>query len=379
MVTRILVLTFTDVLHDPRVRRQCNLVSKHGKLTLASPGSSPFEFVEHVGLGSGAPRRLASRLATALRLGIRAFEDCYWSHTLVRDALKKLAAHRFDLVIANDVECLPLALRLAEDSPVIFDAHEYAPAEFDDQLLWRILVKPYRHYLCARYMRKCAAVTTVSQGIAEEYVRNYCENVVVFPNACDLQELVPVKPEPGSIKLLHHGLALPSRCLDRMINMFDFLDDRFTLTFMLRPGPRGYLSTLKQRAARYPQIRFLDPVPVVDICSVTNRFDVGVFLLPPSNFNYAHALPNKFFEFVQARMAIAIGPSPEMSRYVNEYDLGVVSPDFSPRSLAIELNGMTIEDCWRYKKSAHAAAGSLALSRFAAEFESIVSSALTAG
>ena len=29
-------------------------------------------------------------------------------------------------------------------------------------------------------------------------------------------------------------------------------------------------------------------------------FDVGVFLLEPVNFNYANALPNKLFEFVQA-------------------------------------------------------------------------------
>lgn len=373
---RILVLTFTDLSRDPRVRRQCAVVSRFGELVVASPGSNPFEFVEHVRLESGATRSLASRLLTAFRLSARAFEDCYWSQRLVRDAVGKLAGRPFDLIVANDLECLPLALHLANEAPVIFDAHEYAPAEFDDQLVWRVLVKPYRHYLCARYMRRCTAVTTVSQGIADEYARNYCDEAVVFPNACDLNELYPTRPEPGSIKLVHHGLALPSRCIDRMIDMFDFLDERFSLTFMLLPGPNDYLEVLKQRATKYRQINFADPVSVVDICKATNRFDMGLFLLPPSNFNYRHALPNKFFEFVQARLAIAIGPSPEMSRYVEKYDLGVISSDFTPENLATKLNGMTSEECWQYKQNAHATAPLLAFARFAKEFATVIGTAL---
>lgn len=375
---RILVLTFSDVARDPRVRRQCSLVAKHGRVVLASPGSNPFENIDHVVLGEGCKRSLTDRLLTAFRLGVGAFDACYWSQTLVRDALARLGGDHFDLVVANDLECLPLALTLAQQSPVILDAHEYAPAEFDDQLFWRILIAPYRRYLCARYMRMCAGVTTVSEGIAEEYRNHYCDAVSVFPNACDWIDLDPVVPEPGRIKLVHHGLALPSRCLERMVDMFAYLDDRFTLTFMLLPGPQGYLEKLKRRAADYHRIRFAEPVPVTEICRATNRFDVGIFLLPPMNFNYAHALPNKFFEFVQARLAVAIGPSPEMMRYVHDHGLGVVSDDFDARSFATVLNHMTEDDCWRYKQNAHAAAQSLAFFTYAQRFEVLVASNLEA-
>ena len=44
-----------------------------------------------------------------------------------------------------------------------------------------------------------------------------------------------------------------------------------------------------------------------------NACDVGVFCMPPINVNARYALPNKFFDFVQARLAVAVGPAEEMA------------------------------------------------------------------
>src|SRR5262249_6418170 len=93
-----------------------------------------------------------------------------------------------------------------------------------------------------------------------------------------------------------------------------------------------------------------------DLPVFLNQFDIGLFLLEPTNFNYLHALPNKLFEFIQARLAIAIGPSPEMARIVRESKLGVVSADFRPESLAHLLNALTADDINRFKEQAHASA-----------------------
>ena len=90
-----------------------------------------------------------------------------------------------------------------------------------------------------------------------------------------------------------------------------------------------------------------------------NKFDIGVFLLPPVNFNYRNALPNKLFEFVQARLAVAIGPTPEMARLVQKHDLGLVSPDFTPESLAGLLAGLTHERVRELKMNADRAAKEL--------------------
>ena len=83
---------------------------------------------------------------------------------------------------------------------------------------------------------------------------------------------------------------------------------------------------------------------------------MGVFLIPPVNFNYANTLPNKLFDFIQARLAVAVGPTPEMAEIVNTYKIGVVSPDFTPKSLAGKLNSIIPEQLQTFKQNSTAAA-----------------------
>ena len=71
------------------------------------------------------------------------------------------------------------------------------------------------------------------------------------------------------------------------------------------------------------------------------------------------ALPNKIFEFIQGRLALAIWPSPEMVRIVDRYQNGVYSRDFDVKQMAQILNRLTTEDIMRMKRRSHAAANEL--------------------
>ena len=73
-------------------------------------------------------------------------------------------------------------------------------------------------------------------------------------------------------------------------------------------------------------------------------------------FLYFHTLPNKFFECIQGRLALAVGPSPEMARIVREHDLGVISEDFSPKTLAQHLRSLDSKTINYYKLQSHKAA-----------------------
>ena len=141
-----------------------------------------------------------------------------------------------------------------------------------------------------------------------------------------------------------------------MIRMLDDLDDRFTLDLILVPSEPAYFDYLRRLARDRPRVRFLDPVPMPEIAARLNHYDLGLYLLEPNSFNNRHALPNKFFEFIQARLAIAIGPSPEMARLVRAHGLGIVADDFDPRSLAASLKGLTTADIDAFKAASHRAA-----------------------
>ena len=105
--------------------------------------------------------------------------------------------------------------------------------------------------------------------------------------------------------------------------------------------------------------------PFEEIVSKTNTYDIGIFLLPPLNYNYSIALPNKLYEFIQGRVAIAIGPSPEMARVVSQFDLGIISKDFSATSLANEIKSCSAEKLFQFKQNAHKAAKAVSAEYYA--------------
>jgi glycosyltransferase involved in cell wall biosynthesis len=304
---------------------------------------------------------ILKRFIAAFLLLLGRYDSYYWSRSYVVDSYNKILFKNFDVVIANDLMALPLGMKIAEEgkSKLIFDAHEYAPREFEDLWRWRFLFQSFNYEYCKRYLPKVDGMMTVCQGIADEYEKNFGVKPVVITNAPAYYELTPSIVQYDLVRMIHHGGAMPSRHLDGMIEMMDYLEDRFTLDFMLVPSSREYLDRLKVKASSNNRIRFLDPVPMQDIPKTCNMYDIGVYLLPPVSFNSKFALPNKLFEFIQARIGVAIGPSPEMARIVKKYKCGVVADDFSPINLAAKLNALTADQVLYFKNKSHAAAKEL--------------------
>jgi hypothetical protein len=358
-VTRVLIISFTDLARDPRVGRQISFLD--GRFDLVAAGLRPpaIPSVEFIDI-SGPPRRLLGRVLGAVRLVARRYDDVYWKHPTNRAVLSRLEGIPADVVLANDLASLPIATRLGP--PVAFDAHEYAPEEFSERLGWRLLMQPYISWLCARYIPEAASMMTVSEGIAEAFERETGVRATVVLNAPAKEEFDPT-PVHSPVRVLHHGAAQPGRGLEELVEMARLLEDRFVLDLVLVEGEPGYRDALIARARGNPRISFPDPVPTADLARMANGYDIGVSVLPAGNANQANALPNKFFEFVQGRLAIAIGPSAEMGRLVRRYALGVIAEDFTPESLARAINGLDADSIARFKSASHVAASDLCAER----------------
>jgi Glycosyl transferase 4-like domain len=351
----VLILSFTDLDRDPRVSRQVVWLSDEYAVTAAALTPLNRPDVRFIPISPASSGR-AGRVSRGVRLLLRRYERAYWD--VYTPAYDTVAGERPDVIVANDLDTLPLAIRLGErvSAPVVFDAHEYAPGEFDDSWKWRMLRQPYAAALCRRYIPGAAAVTTVGEAIADAYAGLTGVRPEVITNAPEYHADLRPRPTADHLRLIHHGAAIPARKIENMVRLAPLLDRRFELNFMLVDGVRSYREELERMAAGDPRVRFLPPVPMADLPGRLNEFDVGVFLLEPTNFNYRNALPNKFFEFLQGRLAIAIGPTPEMARIVRATGTGIVAADFRPESLARELNRLTVADVTRFKQAAHAAA-----------------------
>lgn len=353
----VLVLSFSDLAQDPRVSRQIGWLASEFAVTaagLAAPSRPDVRFIPFAPAQHGK----TAKAVRGLNLLLHRHDRVYWD--TFGPAFAAIQAERPDLIVANDLDTLPMAIRLGDQvtCPVVFDAHEYAPREFDDSWKWRLLRGPYATDLCRRYIPQAAGTITVGQAIADEFYALVGVRPTVVTNAPDYHPELSPRPvaSDGPIELIHHGGAIPSRKLESMVALGRLLDPRFELTFMLVESDPAYAAKLKALAAGNSRVHFIPPVPMSDLPARLNEFDLGAYILEPTNFNNRNALPNKFFEFLQGRLGIAIGPTPEMARIVRATGTGVVAKDFHPMSLALELNALTADDVNRFKQSAHAAA-----------------------
>ncbi|MDR1455021.1 MAG: hypothetical protein LBJ01_05155 [Tannerella sp.] len=345
---RLLILSFTDARRDPRVFRQAGHLRSHFAVTLAGLNDPKLDGVNFLPIRR-RPKTFFSQGYIALNLLFGNYNPALCRF----ESFGSYKTHdgNFDLVLVNDAEPLPLGFALAKGAPVIFDAHEYYPKEFENSLRWKLFFQRYMTRLCADYIPRCAGMTTVCSGIAEEYYRVFrCKPEVVY-NAPEYMELSIHQTQPGIIRMIHHGTASRDRHIELMLDMMRYVDPRFRLDMML-VGDTRYIDRLKCRTAGIHNICWREPVAMPDICRTINTYDIGLFLVTPSTFNLFHCLPNKFFEFIQARLGIAVGPSPEMASLIKKYDLGVVAADFSAQSLATALNALTDEDIIRFKRNA---------------------------
>ncbi|HEX7050666.1 MAG TPA: glycosyltransferase [Longimicrobiales bacterium] len=356
MRLKALVLAFSDLGRDPRVHRQIRFLTDRFDVLAAGYADPQIPGVEFLPV-TRTRKSYPARLRSAVQLLTGQYGRFYWEQPRVRSVLSALDGRSVDVVLANDIETLPLALRLARGAAVVFDAHEYAPRQFEDRLLFRLFFQGFATALCREYIPQVDGMMTVGEAIARQYERDTGVRAIVVTNAPDHEDLEPGPPDPaGRIRLVHHGGATPSRKIERMIQMMDYLDERFGLDLVLVGGPKWYRAKLARLARRNPRVQLVDPVPMLELSRFLNRYDMGVYLLEPVSFNTRYALPNKLFEFIQARLAVAIGPSPEMARVVTEYGVGVVAKDFSPEALAEKISACGPDRIAEYKLRAHAAA-----------------------
>lgn len=290
------------------------------------------------------------------------YKRLYWSEKR-KNEYKVLKLSNYDLIIAHHPTALPLAIKLAnlyKQVPVIFNAHEYYTREFESDEKWLEQTKPYYEYILNKSLPEVSAIFSVSKNILSEYSKNFMikgEKYVV-PNDKPFQQLEPSEVTVP-IKMVHHGIANKDRRLEKMIFMMDFLNDNYQLDLLLLIQDEEYGKYLMEEASKRKNVRVLPPIKYDEICPNLNKYDIGLYILENSSFNNENALPNKFFEFVQARLCLAISPNAEMKKIIDDYKLGVTSDGYDSEEMANRISKLSIEDIKNFKQNVHSNARKL--------------------
>jgi len=356
------VIAVTDVSKDSRVIRQIKTLLQLGSVACISPGSMEIENATHYRVSHEGDAGLWLRRGTKLKRKILLTggfcELFYWSQPIVKNIERALLRLKGKVIVANDFESLPVSIRNKRDSRVFFDAHEYYPGQQSDDAADGTQWNEYYRKMCKQFMPLADAVSTVAQEIGQCYADLCGIECLITPN-CPAYS--PVKPsgidEQSKIRLIHHGAYRRSRGINRLVEAVSLLPEHFELHLMLTGDRQSAdFARLASHAQSSGRTFIHDSVAPESIVDTINQYDVGVYLLDPVSVNHEHALPNKFFEFIQARLAVAIGPSPSMASIVNSHELGLVTQDFTARALADGLNSMTRAAIRQFKQNSSLAA-----------------------
>jgi hypothetical protein len=388
----IVIYSESDLSRDPRVLRQIRVLSEEHCVIPVGYNPPSYRFPNSFDLSCIVPPTIGNvkhilrtiqkfdfsivgaRLLLALfrRFGASWLGHAVYDWLIHRRIRRRMRRIKFQLIIGNDLSSLRLLSGMKRGILRIYDAHEYSPGQFDLSNTNTARVRYVRRTI-RKHIHKVDAVTTVAPGIAYLYERVYgISKPYIVTNAAEYQDLQPTSLEHERIRMVHHGIAVRSRQIELMINTAKQLDSRFILDLYLLSRDDDYLKELKISAKDYENINFQDPVPANDLPRVLNRYDIGLYILPPTNLNQLHALPNKFFDFIQARLAIAVGPSREMARIVCEHGIGVVASDFSSRAMKSCLSNLTSDEIMRFKYNSHRQAFQLSAEVQSANLRNVV-------
>lgn len=290
----------------------------------------------------------------------KSYSRYYWSSFRI-STLETLSKEKCDIIIANDIDTLPLAIALKRrwNCKVIFDAHEYSPLEYEHDPGWYKYFSPYYTYLCKKYIGQADFCTTVSSNIARKYEDLTSVKFHLVLNAPRYENLKPTVESSLKIRYVHHGGASPMRRIEQLILAFKSIPDQYELHLILVRQEELYYNHLLTLARGTSNIFFHEPVPTTEIAGFINQFDVSLAIIPPINYNYLYCLPNKFFESVQGRLMILSGPSPEMQMLIERYKLGRITHGFEVEDIRNAVVTITKDDVALYKRNVDKAAKEL--------------------
>lgn len=369
---RVCIIAFKPVRHTVHVLRQIQYLAPHYELTVIGHGAPDPAWPPLTWRAVPAQSLVGQLLKLAwyavARFHSGLYDRWYWRTERHRLAYAHAVASAADAFHANDWQALPIALAAARRTGgrVIFHMHEYAMDEREGRL-WRVLVAPAIRYFMRRYTTQpdapIDAALTVCAPIAARYQRELGLQPLVVFNA-PKPAVVPERSTPGDavrIRLIHHGYAKRDRGLDKLIEAVALTDKRFDLDLMLVKDDRGYIEELRRLAERLAsgRVRFRAPVAPNAIVRTVAAYDLGLCVIQPACYNQLMMLPNKLFEYIQAGLAVCVGPSPAMADIVRRHGVGVVAPSFAPRAVADTLNRLTLQDIAAMQRAARRASAVL--------------------
>mgnify|MGYP003365138464 CR=1 FL=1 len=353
---KILSAVLNNIENDQRLNKVCNSLLKFGY------------DVELIGATLYSKPILNKPYKTYLidmkyQSSIKKYAEFNWKLFFI--LLKK--TDKNTILLANDLDSLlPFyVVSKLKGNTLVFDSHEIyseLPSLYDrpkTKKVWKILEK----FL----LPKIKYFYTVSNGYATWFNQQYNVKPIIIRNVpnrmkCNKNEStlnfeLPKNPNNHKI-LLYQGAINPSRGIDKMIEAFVYVKNcQFWIS---GDGPKKEeYKELVKKLNLTNCIHFLGNIPPETLKEITPLADVGMSLEEDLGLSYRYALPNKLFDFIQAKVPVLATNLPEIKKIVIDYNIGKVINNHNSEHLAEKLQELLNEGKDNYQEKLTFAANEL--------------------
>ncbi len=335
---KVVVSVINDLVTDQRVHRTCTTLHEMGFDVLL------------VGRRKHDSLPLAERKYKTHRMKLSA-EKGIWFYIFFQWRLYFfLKRQHADLFVANDLDTLWPNYRVAKRKrkPLVYDTHEIfteVPELVNrkfKQKIWKRLEK--------KIFPKLKFTFTVNDSIADWYANAYGNRPLVvrnIPNKHSVSRQLTRKevhlPENKKIILLQGAGINVHRGAEEAVEAMKFLDDAILLII----GSGDVIHVLKEMVEKNhldEKVLFIGKLPPDELRSWTRLADLGLTLDKDTNINYRFSLPNKIFDYIHAGIPVLASDLIEVKKIVEQYNVGKVTPDHDPASIARIIHEMLTSD-----------------------------------
>ncbi len=260
---------------------------------------------------------------------------------------------KFDVLLSNDLDTLPANFIISrlKRKPLVYDSHEYFTEV--PELMNRPGVKRIWEWLEQKMVPHVHAAITVNRSLADIYSEKYkipFHIIRNFPAARDNSKINT--PDKGSSMVLYQGALNMGRGLEQAILAMKYLQD-VRLVIAGEGDKSTELMRLAEEEGLLDRVEFLGKIPIQELTEITPLAAVGLSVEQDIGLNYHYALPNKLFDYIQARVPVLVTNLPEMAAIVKQYEIGEIIQELTPEKLAEVLLGMlnNEEKMTRWKKN----------------------------
>ncbi|MBC7389237.1 MAG: glycosyltransferase [Opitutaceae bacterium] len=323
---RVVLCVSNDHVVDQRLHKVC--------LTLLKYGFNPIL----VGIKKRDSLPLSKREYECIRMPIIFNSGKLFYFELNLRLFFYLLFSKADIITANDLDTIfpcYLVSRLKKIR-LVYDSHEYFTElpELQKKKFTRAIWLKLEEALFS----KLKYISTVGNFIAEAYSKKYNVPVSVIRNM-PLKVDNPVCNSKTNI-IIYQGAVNVGRGIELMIKAFAYLPE-YELWII---GDGLIFKNILEQCKSSNNVKVLGKKTFQELPLLTSQGMLGLSLEEDLGLNYRYSLPNKIFDYVNARIPVIVSDLPEMRALVEKYNIGLVLFNRSPEALSKLIKSICEDD-----------------------------------